>query len=84
MAEPIQAQYREQMNTLAKTLDERLNPPPSARRVGFALFTFEFGKIEDGRVNYISNGAREDMIAAMREWLARAEGRMPDVSAGPQ
>ncbi|MBT9472101.1 MAG: hypothetical protein V4514_19880 [Pseudomonadota bacterium] len=47
--------------------------------VGFALFSFEFGKTEGGRVNYISNGGREDMIAAVKEWLARAEDRMADV-----
>lgn len=79
MADPIQARYRAQMNDLARELDQRFNPPPSARTVGFALFSFEFGKTEGGRVNYISNGNREDMIAAVKEWLARAEGRMADV-----
>jgi hypothetical protein len=43
--------------------------------------TAEFGKIEGGRVNYISNGNREDMLAMMREYLARAEGRYQD---GPE
>jgi len=78
MADQIQAKYRAQMNDMARELDQRFNPPPAARTVGFALLSFEFGKTDGGRVNYISNGNREDMIAAVREWLARAEGRMPD------
>ena len=69
------------MNDIAAGLDTIFNgvrlpglgsPPP---RIGFVLLTFEFNKTEDGRVNYISNGERSDMIAAMKEWLARAEGR---------
>lgn len=79
MADPIQARYRAHMNDLAARLDAEFNPPPRARSVGFALLVFEFGKTDGGRVNYISNGAREDMIAAMKEWLARAEGRIADV-----
>ena len=47
-------------------------------KVGFILLTAEFGKIDGGRVNYISNGEREDMIAMMREYLARVEGRYSD------
>lgn len=68
------------MNDLAHELDARLNGGRlpglgQKRRVGFAMLTFEFGKTEGGRVNYISNAGREDMISAMKEWLARAEGR---------
>jgi hypothetical protein len=42
------------------------------RKVGFTLFTFNFGDLEGG-VNYISNAERSSMIAAVRAWLARAE-----------
>lgn len=75
MVAPIQGQYREAMNRLAKALDTTLNPVLGERRVGFVLLTAEFGHIEGGRVNYISNADRADMIAMMKEYIARAEGR---------
>lgn len=90
MSEPIQSAYRASMNDLARDLDEHFNGPAPApprvrnRNVGFALFVFEFGKVEGGRVNYISNAGREDMIAAVKEWLARAEGRVAETNAGVQ
>jgi hypothetical protein len=78
MTDPIQAQYRARMNRLAKQIDEGLNGkhrPGQARKLGFILLTAEFGKIDGGRVNYISNGERADMISMLREYLARVEGR---------
>jgi hypothetical protein len=78
---PIQQQYRKQMNRLAAMIDEYFNGKRKPNRkptVGFILLTAEFGKIDGGRVNYISNGNREDMLAMMREYLARAEGRYSD------
>lgn len=75
---PIQEAYRQQMNKLARVIDEFFNgkrKPNRKPKVGFILLTAEFGKIECGRVNYISNGERADMIAMLREYLARAEGR---------
>lgn len=84
---PIQEQYRKQMNRLAKLIDEFFNgrrKPNRKPTVGFILLTAEFGKIEGGRVNYISNGNREDMIAMMREYLARVEGRYSEGSETKQ
>lgn len=84
---PIQEQYRKQMNRLAKMIDEFFNGRSKPNRkptVGFILLTAEFGKIDGGRVNYISNGNREDMIAMMREYLARVEGRYSDGSETKQ
>ncbi|WP_370312526.1 hypothetical protein [Sagittula sp.] len=78
MVAPIQAQYHRAMNKLARVIDEALNgkrKPGRKPKVGFILLTAEFGKIDNGRVNYISNGEREDMIAMLREYLARVEGR---------
>ncbi|MDI3335847.1 hypothetical protein QKW60_05480 [Defluviimonas aestuarii] len=78
MVAPIQERYRQAMNKLARAIDEGLNGkrrPGRKPTVGFVLLTAEFGKIEGGRVNYISNGEREDMIAMLREYLARLEGR---------
>lgn len=84
MADPISPKYRGTMNTLARGLDKALNGKARPKKVGFVLLTFEFG-IEDGsgRVNYISNADRRDMIVAMKEWLARQEGRLVE-SRRPQ
>ena len=61
---------------IAQALDAMLNGDERPKRIGFAFFTFEFGKTKGGRVNYVSNAGREDMLVAVREWLARAEGRV--------
>jgi hypothetical protein len=84
MTEPVEPKYREQMNSIARSLDEAFNGAERPKRVGFSLFIFEFNKIEGGRVNYISNAPREDMLVAVREWLARAEGRAHDEPKGRQ
>ncbi len=63
---------------MARTIDGILNGEQRPRRLGFALFIFEFGKTEGGRVNYVSNADRPDMLVAVREWLARAEGRVAE------
>lgn len=75
MADPIQARYRARMNALARKIDKELNGRQEPRPLGFVLLVAEFGQITDGRVNYISNGQRQDMIAMLREYLARVEGR---------
>ncbi len=77
---PIQEEQRVTMNALAHTLDHIFNPPPlpglpRTKKVGFVLLTAYFGQIDDGRVNYISNGERADMVAMLRELLARFEGQ---------
>jgi len=82
MADPIQSQYRARMNALAKKIDKGLNGSAKPKKLGFVLLTAEFGRIEDGRVNYISNGQREDMIAMLREYLARVEGRYSEPPKG--
>lgn len=78
MSDPIQQQYRGFMNDIARALDEGFNGTTRPKKIGFVLLMAEFGQIDGGRVNYISNGDRTDMIAMMKEWLARAEGRYSD------
>lgn len=80
MPDPIQQEYRASMNRLARKIDKWLNgdAKPLHRKLGFVLLVAEFGKIEDGRVNYISNGERDDMIAMLKEYLGRLEGRSFD------
>jgi len=74
---PIEDSYREQMNTIAQTLDEFLNGAAKGadRKTGFVLLVFPFGA-QDGRCNYISNGAdRRDIVTMMKEQIARFEGQ---------
>ncbi len=72
---PIQPESHGVMNALAPAIDKVLNGERRPKRFGFCLFVAEFGKIDNGRVNFISIGERADMIAMVKEWLARAEGR---------
>ncbi len=84
---PIQGKYHKAMNRIAKAIDEAFNgkkTPSRKATVGFILLTAEFGKIDGGRVNFISNGSRADMIAMMREYLARVEGQYQDGPTTPQ
>lgn len=69
---------------MARGLDTAFNghAKGGARKTGFALFWFEFGATEGSRVNYVSNAKRADMIVAMKEWLARAEGRTQESPVG--
>lgn len=83
MSDPIQPDLDHPMNQMARAIDQFLNDPTQPRRLGFILLVAEFGKIEGGRVNYISNGDRADMIAMLREYLACLEGRV-GASGGPQ
>lgn len=78
---PIQQEHREIMNGLAHAIDELFNLPGLPKKVGFVLLTAEFGKIDGGRVNYISNGERTDMLAMMKELTARFEGRYQEGGA---
>jgi hypothetical protein len=73
---PIEQEQRAMMNDLAQALDKFFNGNKKHKNVAFILLTAKFGDIEDGRVNYISNGERADMISMLKEFLARAEGRV--------
>jgi hypothetical protein len=75
--EPIADAYREQMRALAAVIDVMFNGEGEGpKQVGFAVLLFPFGDDPKGRVNYISNANRADMLCAMKEFIARAEGRM--------
>lgn len=89
MADPIDPVFHAAMNGVAGGIDEVFNGKslpgiPRQKTVGFVLLTFEFGKTEGGRVNYISNADRADMVVALKEFLARAEGRVVETEAGVQ
>lgn len=74
---PIEEKYRVGMNEIAKALDEVFNGTSKGkdRETGFVLLVFPFG-YNEGRCNFISNGAdRKDIVALFKEMIARFEGQ---------
>jgi hypothetical protein len=77
---PIEQAHIRMMNTVAGVLDELFNGAAKGadRETGFVLMVFPFNEIKPGganRCNYISNGAdRKDIVALMKEMIARFEG----------
>lgn len=61
------------LQRIAKALDEGLGGQ------GFCLLLFPLDS-EGGRIAYVSNADRDDMLTAMREFIARHEGRVSDVA----
>jgi hypothetical protein len=73
----LQPEYKEKMVALAQAVDELFNGEAKGKdkKVGFVLLVFPFGN-EDGRCNYISNGAdRKDIVVMMKEQIKRFEGQ---------
>lgn len=71
----------DRMQAAMEGLDEAFNGkdrPP--RTVGIVLLTFPFGTPEGGRVNYVNNGERDSVRVALKELLARWEGRYAEAS----
>ena len=74
---PIQEDYRVKMNAVMKTIDEFMNGDAKGndREVGIVVLMFPFGS-QDGRCNFISNGAdRNDLVVLFKEMIARFEGQ---------
>lgn len=68
---------QEQMQAAMSALDDAWNggAKGDAKTVGIVILTFPFGGPKDGRVNYIGNGERDSVRIALKELLARWEGR---------
>lgn len=73
---PITVEYREEMNQLARFLDQRFNGDKAgpSREVGFILMVFPFGD-DQNRCNYISNASRSDVVVMLKEQIKRFEGQ---------
>jgi hypothetical protein len=52
------------------------------KNVGLAVFVFEFGTGKN--LAYVSNAKRADMIAGVKEWLARVESGLDTDPPGPR
>jgi predicted component of type VI protein secretion system len=63
------------LQSVAAGLDKVFENRPGDKTIGFALFVFPFGAPKGARTNYVSNAERADMVAALKEVLARFEGR---------
>ena len=72
---PIEEDQRALMNALAEAIDKLFNGDKDPKPVAFVLLTARMGDYEGGRVNYLSNGDREDIVTMMKELIARFEGR---------
>jgi hypothetical protein len=73
---PIEQAYSQQMRTVALALDRVFNGNKRGdeRDTGFVLLVFPFGS-ENGRCNYISNGAdRGDVMKLLKEQIQHFEG----------
>ena len=72
---PIEPEYFEKMNVLARFLDDEFNGGAEGddRSTGFVLLVFPFGD-NTGRCNFISNGAdRADVAKLFREMVPKLE-----------
>lgn len=76
---PIQEKYVQQMNALCSAIDELFNGNDRSipRKVGFGIVMFDFNPEDrrQDRMNWISNSDRKDMLCALKELVARWEGR---------
>jgi hypothetical protein len=74
---PIEPQYIEKMNDVARALDQIFNGDArgEARETGFVLLVFPYDE-KEGLCNYISNGAsRKDISRLFKELIANFEGQ---------
>lgn len=61
-------QAKNKMQKIAKEISREL-----PRGMGFVLLTFDFGDSLSRRLNYVSNGNREDIVKVMKEWISKTE-----------
>jgi hypothetical protein len=69
------------MQAMARILDEILNgkgTPKDQRQYGFSLLVYPFDHIDQSHINYIGSGERSDVLTALKELVARWEGRAQD------
>lgn len=71
--DPIEPKHRD-LIALARLLNKSFNQS-GVKKTGFALLVFDLNR-HDGPMNYISNAQRDDMLTAMKEFIASCEGRV--------
>ena len=80
--QPIQPELRALMNDIGDAIGGALtnHTKHCGEKYGFCLMMFALGEGEGHRMNYIANVEREDMLAAMKEFIARNEGRYEEIN----
>jgi len=75
--QPIEPALVQLMNDIGRIIGRALKEHTRKEKesYGFALLMFGLTGDESSRMNYISNCDRADMLAAMKEFIARNEGR---------
>lgn len=81
---PIEQEYVEQMNQLARFIDQKFNglAKGKARKAGFVLLVFPFGENTAGRCDFISNGADRAGLAVLFKKMAARMAGMPESKGG--
>lgn len=69
------AETKNVMQSIASVLDDVLNGSHRPKQNGFVVLVFPVDGPEGARTNYVSNCDRKDIIAAMKEVVARFEGQ---------
>lgn len=59
-------QAKMEMQKIAKMIQKEL-----PEGMGFCLLAFDFGNDPLRRLNYVSNGNRQDIVKVMREWITK-------------
>lgn len=75
--QPIEPVLAKLMNDIGLIIGGALKATvkDTGEQYGFALFMFNMKGGDSSRMNYISNCDREDMLASLKEFIARVEGR---------
>jgi hypothetical protein len=75
--QPIEPNLTKIMNDIGYIIGGALteHTKGTGEKYGFALLMFGLTGNESNRMNYICNCNREDMLASMKEFIARNEGR---------
>jgi len=75
-AAPIDIEISKHLREIADELAEKLESIVG-RRVNFSLLVYS--PVENSRMNYISNGSREDVQTALKSLIKGWEDGMPDI-----
>lgn len=71
---PVEVHHLEKMKEMGRRIDEDLNGGVRPRKVGFVLLMFDMGR--KGRMNYLSNTNREDMLKGLKELVKNMEAEI--------
>lgn len=74
MTDPLDRTRRE-MQTMARVMDDHFNGTDVPKKTCFVLLIMPFDGAPGSRVNYVSNGQRDDVLTMLKELTARFEDK---------